>query len=206
MVDFDLSDIVAGTVSEFINYALIIVGILIIYYVIKLIFFKSEEQKSEEKEEAKERKEKFQKWIKKKREQIDEGKEISRKKNRFDPIKGFLIRCIDHAEEGIVHANEDTIDEAKETKLNVRKFITDIRIAWRELKKVRNKATGEEKEMLEALVIQAQMLIEAAAKVTVFKESDFNEWIKNADQIKKVLNDFKVRCGNIINELDKLME
>lgn len=157
----------------------------------------AEERKARKKEMVQKEVERF----KKADEERKKKKEQERKEKKLKPVKGFLVNCVNAAEEGIVYLREGN---KKEAKAEAEKFNKNVRIAWRELKKRRNEAKGEERDKLEQLVAGVQLMVNEIND-EVLKKIKAADWRAKASEVITALSSFRNRCGAIIKEIDKLM-
>ncbi len=103
-----LSDAVRGTVDGFLDIALWIVGVMILYYLIKLLFVPppTEADKKKREEEEKARREEFKKWWKKKKEERE-----AKKKEKKEAVEKEENESEEETEEADEKAEEK--EEAK---------------------------------------------------------------------------------------------
>jgi len=132
-------------------------------------------------------------------------KEKERREKSLNPIKGFLVKCINAVEEGVTHLKVNTPEEAEKAKDKIKEFDENINIVWKELKKRRNKFKGEEKEELEKLAASAHNLVNLVVEKK-FRKSEAGVLLTYAEHIIEALDGYKLHCGEMIKRLDKLME
>src|SRR3989338_1100189 len=155
----ELSNIVSATVSSFIDYALFIVTIMIIWYVIK--FFMAAPPTKEEREAALQgQREAWGGAIKKVKDKARERREEEEKKRYKLGIRNqsrTIINNLKHAFENADKAVRalDRRDPAAAHRA-VKDFDEELHRAWGNLRLLRNKAKDEDKEKVKQITAAVQ--------------------------------------------------
>lgn len=199
---------VLGTVQEFIDYSLFIAGILAVYYFIKFwtIGGKSKEDKEKDSEA-------FRKWVKDKwetnktakktrEEKEKKEKEKERKKDLVSPIKKNLVDAIESCSD-MIEALDKTNRSAAvsaDDKLN-----HQLKSAWGNLRLLRRKLSGEEKEK-----IHQQVLVVEAIKERIENEikgklpkTVTTAWKADVTGIRNALLSVRGSSGAVFKELEQ---
>src|SRR3989339_462711 len=142
-------DIISGTINEFLDYALAIVGLLIIYYLGMILFYRDEAKKAKEEADLEERRGKFKEYVDEKIKYSKESKERNRKKDLVSPIRESLVRAIEKGEEIIIHLNDAKLGEIKSS---AKAFDDKLKTTWHQLRALRRKLEGAERSEIEPLI------------------------------------------------------
>ena len=216
-----ISDIVGTSVAQFIDYALAIVSVMILYYIIK--FFMVGGPGKEEQEKALEgRRKAFGDWRERSKEESKkkaetqlsekEAKKILReRKELLEPAKGFAIRAEEAAErmrdESLQDKTTSAVREAESQGDKIKSNLTNLR---RILRAARHQEKGEKREYLDGLYNYNEAII-----------AHFNSHIKDhvpsstlADAVWKTktaalkdnANYIRGYLGMLITNLDKFIE
>jgi len=181
-----VSEAVHGSIEQFIGYAISIVTLLLLYYLVKLFVVGGKDKEQRESEWAESRK-KVKKFVQEKG-----------KKMKLDPVKGFVINGM-NAIEGVATALKD--GNRKSAKKLANEFDKNIRSAWREIKKLRNKSEGKERQELERIAVYAQTLSQRLDDDVIKKLKD-KEWKNKVQDIVAKIGSYRASCGKIIDDLD----
>ena len=224
-------DPVLGGINEFLDWALFIVSILLIYYIIKFFFVAppTAEDKAKSRAADDERRKNFVEWVRKKhgegeakkveeqhkkeeaaRKEKDDKEAAGKKKskhNSINPIRALLATIINEAEEGSVkmlHAS--SVGHVDEVRGHVKNINEAIRAAWRELRKLRDHASGEEHKELNELAAHAHHMV-SLINERALSSSDPTKWLEK-EKRKKVLEKLthlKNGSGVILQKLQEIL-
>lgn len=177
-----INDIVGGTVGEFVSYAMAVVAIMVIYYIIKFFMVQpptKEEREEAEREQKKAWTEAFGKLKQKTEEREKKIKTEKEKKRRRKMIKGaesFLIDSLKEVEKSIGEIGTATAASLGNAAASIGNAAREGRKAWKELQKVTQKLTGEEREEFFNLAVAAQA-----------------NWVQARDLVKVIISEKKKR-------------
>lgn len=150
---------VLGTVQEFIDWSLTIVSIMIIWYVVKFFIVApptKAEKEIKEKEWA-ERGAKGREWLKGKYKEHKTKEEKERKKDLVSPIKENLKDAIEAAEEALhLIGTARTEHDHHQIHKTFKKFDQEMKHAWGNIRLLRRKAEGAERDFLTQLLNEVE--------------------------------------------------
>lgn len=210
---------VAGTVQEFIDYSLIIVTLMIIYYVFR--FFMIEGPTKEEKKKAEaERIDAARDWIKGKWEghkKAEETRVESEKKRRemikrdhlLGGAKGFIIKA-EQLTEDVPKILKTRSDHAlHETKSALKKIEDFLNSAKKAIGVAKRASKDEKREALGKLYDYTEITEETLDKGVekkLPKDDKDAAWDTKIGEAKAGLNKIRLECGHIIKSIDKFID
>lgn len=206
-----VSDIVAGTVDEFISYALVIVIIMIIWYIIKFFIVAppTEEEKERKREEEQER---FWRGVGKIKEKLVVKKEKKRRKEKASYPKYCLVRAIERSEE-LDKALEEAFPEekreaaARKAERAGKELKRELARAARSLKRIRRHEKDKIFQFLNNLYSHSEVAWQKAEGIEIprltLKEK---EWSSQVSWLQREARVIKSICGSIIEKLDTFVE
>lgn len=192
-------NIVLNSVNLFLDYALTIVGIMILYYIGKLIFHTTPEEEAE----GEERRAGFKKYVTEKYKAMKEKEEKRHKKDLVSPAKSSLVKAIESCDQIIKELNTDRLTEIKASAKEVDE---QIELAWRRLRKMRHKTEGAERDTVNQLVEQIEAIgdqFKQDFKDKLPKKINPINWKKQAPALQKVVANIRASCGLIFSKLEK---
>ncbi len=162
---------ILGTVDEFLSYALLLVSIMIIYYVIKLILVRRSGAAERDAADD-ERRGKFLTWAKEKKKKMDEGsarerkqkeEEVvryrkqkeeerarERKRNLASPIKENIVQTIEACSEAIRYIDQK---QSKEVVQSVKDISKELHHAWSNLRSLRRNVERTERDAVHDILV-----------------------------------------------------
>ncbi|MDP3698270.1 MAG: hypothetical protein Q8R47_01650 [Nanoarchaeota archaeon] len=202
---------VAGTMANFIAWALYIASIMIIYYIIKF-FFTSSEGAEEADKKWKESGAALGKWIGKKADAQKAKEEMDRREQGVKEPKSYLINAVD-AGEGLLAVLYRSARTPEERKVAVDKAEKHLRLLKKNLKKavrslryLRRKEKGDIYEFFDSAYSQAGVALSAARNISLPKPTSEN-WENGLAAIRgQVKGRIRPTCGNIMKHLDAFVE
>lgn len=140
---------IEGTIAEFINYAMIVVTFMLIYYVIKFFTVAppTDEERKIKRDEENARAANVRKWVGKKWNETEDRRKKGQKKNKVSPIIYNLKLAqdaVDTSLEKLTKAQDD--DGRKKTVRALKVFSMQLKEAWGKLRLLRNSAEGADKD------------------------------------------------------------
>jgi len=213
---------VLGTVQEFVDYAIWIVGFLIVYYCIKFIFVagppgkNKKERKAEEEElkagvtgfldkrkASKEKKEKAKKDAETAEEEARKKKKGKQeRKEKLNPIRGMITKCIRQAEDAGLYLDQSKIKKAmplikklKKNLFHARRTLQDRRDEMGEQRDALNKLAANVQQMLGSI---KEKVIDPLKKTTPDPQD-----IRNAST---KLGEYRKTSATVFNELTELIK
>jgi len=207
----ELSNVVSATVSSFIDYALFIVTIMIIWYVVK--FFIAAPPTKEEREAAlQEQREAWGGAIKKVKEKGEERRKEGEKKrykqglhNHGRTVINNLKHAFEAADKVIVALDrKDPVAAIRWTK----EFDEELHRAWGNLRLLRGKAKDEDKEKVKHITasveaIRQDLVAQVTGKIPRKVE---NNWDAVVTPLRASLVHIKGSAGAIFDLIDSLAE
>lgn len=211
---------VLGTVEEFIDYALVIVALLLIYYVIKFFTIGGASRQDKEKE-WQERGGKTREWLGEKhkemekkagevKEKKEQEKKIKKRERKLSPIKGFLIRVEKNADELVGHLEKRTDKELEQAKDRLEAVEKDLRSAKKILRAVKHETKAESRNILNNLETYCEAIIVETVRKDIkdwmpSSETD-GSWPAKLANIQKAVRKLKNECGHLMNSVDEFIE
>ena len=201
---------VAGTMANFIAWALFIVSIMIIYYIVK--FFMTSSENAEEKDKQwQESGEAMRKWVGKKIDDQKTKEEIARRAREVRGPKSHLINAID-ACEGLIHAlygsrtAEQRRTAVNKAEKNLKILKKNLKAAMRGLRNLRRKEKGRIYTVFDNLVNNAGVTLTMARNISL-PQPDTGNWEAELRTIHDlVIGNIRGVCGAIIRALDAFVE
>ena len=206
-----LSNVVSATVSSFIDYALIIVTIMIAWYVVK--FFMAAPPTKEEKETALQgQREAWGGAIKKVKEKDGERRKEGEKKRYKQGLRNqgrTVINNLNHAfgaaDKAIAALDKkDPVAAIRWTK----EFDEELHRAWGNLRLLRGKAKDEDKEKVQHITAAVQAIRDDLANMVDAKipRKVDAQWDATVTPLRASLVHIKGSAGATFNMIDELAE
>lgn len=203
---------VVGTMANFMAWALYIVSLMIIWYVIKFFLTTSGDKEQRWKEGGKTLGE----WFKKKNEQQKAVEDMKRRDGEARAVKSYLLKTIDGCE-GLVtalFAGVRTLEEQKvagqKAKEHFKFLRKNLRLSIKALRQLRRKERGRNNEkgfeIFNTLAYQASLAYEAASNIDLPTPGSA-DWENKKAQVHEVAI-YKVRaiCGALVQALNQYIE
>ncbi|NQV91372.1 hypothetical protein HQ489_02765 [Candidatus Woesearchaeota archaeon] len=207
---------VLPSVAEFIDWAILIVTLLMIYYFVKWVAFSGKEGEEDKKRSEmvgdyfKKRKEKKEETLKKSKEKIEQKK---REEHVRHPQAHF-VESIEHCTELIVEigefksAEDDTAKKAVLEKLKEhhKELKNKLKEGTRGLNTLRRKEhKGELHAWLQSIYEYGGATWKLTNEITIPKHDD-TECDKKLDSLEKNIQTVRGACGNILRKLEEYIE
>lgn len=203
-----LSNIVSATVSSFIEYALFIVTIMIIWYIIK--FFLAAPPTKEEKEAALQgQREAWGGAIKKvkekgeeRRKEEEKKREQQRKRNLASPVVRDYKRVLETAEKAEHYLNDEDPVKLKRAVKELNEYLHDM---WTHASQLRGKVRGEDHQKIQGVIVKIQTARQIFGDKIKGKIPDAvtPTWRTALASVGNGLQEIQGLCGDIYNELEK---
>lgn len=216
MPDLILSSPIAGTIAEFIDYALVLTIICSLYYLIRFIFFGGETS-----DDSQARRDKFGQWIDEKKEQRKESeqkKEEAAKKQReyeerrrlLEPAKGFILRAEQNGD-GIVNSlRNQTSSGVDGAHTYLHRVETNLHSAQRVLRVARIRAKGEKKEFIYklyeyVLALEGEVVHHHIRSNMPANPTD-SDWPTRVRAVNSHVSTLRGSCGNLMRAIDSFID
>lgn len=209
----ELSNVVSATVSSFIEYALIIVTIMIIWYVFK--FFMVAPPTKEEKEAALQaQREAWGGAIKKGKEKYEERKkegekkkEQGRKRNLASPAKLDIRKTIEVAEKAMLHLDNTDLPKLRKAVKDLHGEMHDL---WTHLRMLRGKVEREERQKVEQMIAEVQALRQVLGEKIKDQlpdqVGDATTWHNRMKPLRQALGTIQQGAGAVFNKLEEFYQ
>lgn len=201
-----ISGLVGSTVNEFIDMALAIITVLMVWYIIKF-FIVEPKGKDESTGELGDLIKK--KWGEKKEKKESEAKRKDREKH-LDPIRGFIIHVENHAENMSDALQNKSTTDFNHAKSELSTILTNISSARRALRAAKIHFTGDLRNDLQGLHHYVETTLENYATTQVKGNMPANiadpGWDTKVRTTTNNLRDLRTRCGYVLETLDKLID
>lgn len=197
--------VVAGSINQFTSYALSIVSLMIIYYIVKFFLVPSEGDEEAEKK-WQERggklgtavKDMFESKEKKALETLETKKkeEVKQKKREHSsPARDNLVKAIEACDNAINHIDNNKVKEAKKA---IKDFEKELKDAWGNMKTFRRKVKDKEREFVQDMVNELEAVNKQAQDEIVQKAKN----AKNLPGIRESLKTVRGSCGAVFKKLN----
>ncbi|GEM_PF-4422665 len=196
---------IEGTIAEFINYAMIVVTIMLIYYIIKFFTVAppTDEERKLKRDEENARAANVRKWVGKKWNETEDRRKKGTKKNKVSPIINNLKLAqdaLDTAVEKLTRASDDS-DRNKVVRA-LKTFDQQLKGAWNNLRLLRRNAEGTDKDTVKSY-------IDALEAIREHYHNNIKGTIAGANWTAEkatILNEMKTRRSelyNLWNEIER---
>ena len=212
----DINNVVAGTISEFISYALWITAILVIYYFIRFVMGteKKEEQDGEGLAKIKE-------WLTKRKETEKEAKDEKKKsheeqqhahqrKRLLGRGRSICARIINDCNEGRDYLQKRESSSLSRARSVVNSIGRDLKILKQLIAKAQSKLQGEKRTYLgewynftEAMEELLQNSIHTHLPPNV---NDIATWDRLIPSVRENFKELKIRAGLVMNALEGFVD
>lgn len=212
-------DFVLGTVTEFIDYAQIIVAVFFVYYVFKFFTFETPKDKTKRETDEEARIRGARDWIgekwdkaktnKKEREEKEKADRIEReRKNLLNLARGFVIRAKKAADEAKSTLREESYFQAVSARSQIETAEKNIESARKEVLTAQDKAERKHRDKLRELARFLERMNKDIIRDCIYKgyPTDTKKIGKKIKKIKDKLDEFIGRCGVAIELIDEFIE
>jgi len=192
-----ISETVGHSVSQFIDYSLILVIIIIVYQLFKMVTYSAAGSETPGEDQPN----KIKEWLKKNKEKAKLTDEQKKREHLLGAAKGFMLR----AEENIETAIEKLDDRNSNTIPETVRLLGRVKNNLRSAKRVFHSA------MLPTTDPGAQRMgeyteIEVERKLPPNETVSDSDWNTQVSTAKNNLERLKAQCGAIINNIDQFVD
>lgn len=208
----EISNIVGTSIGDFINYALVIVTLMIIYYIFKFFLVGPPSKEEKEQELAAQRQawgEKFEsakKWKKEREAEQKQKKEKERKRLNVSPIKENLVEAIEAADKVLAQLGKAKTEHDRSEILDlIHRFNKEMDRAGRNFRILRRKLEGAERNFITERITELEVIQENVnnCKKKLPKMSPaFWQQVQSIG-LPKTVKDVRLLCHNLWNEIEK---
>ncbi len=208
----EISNIVGTSINDFINYALVIVTLMIIYYLFKFFLVGPPSKEEKEQELESQRRawgERWEGWKKKKQQkeaETKQKKEKERKRLNVSPIKENLVEAIEAADEVFSLLGKARTEHDRSKIINlIKRFNQEMDRAGRNLRVLRRKLEGTERNYITERITELEVIQEQInnCRTRLPKMSPaFRQQVQSLG-IPKVVKDVRALCHNLWNKIEQ---
>ncbi len=195
---------VTGTMQEFIDWALTIVSIMILWYIGKFFFVAppTKEEKDQAEKEWEKKGKSMREWLGNKREERETQEERKRKKDLTSPIRNHVVKAMESVSDVQTHLSHYKPEEAKK---KIEKLKKHIKKAIRRSNELLANVEGGDREDVEKVIA----FLQAAQKEFLEKVEDYlaSPKLKEEAKIKEFIRGFetfRASLGNVFKSLEQL--
>lgn len=195
---------VTGTIQEFIDWALTIVSIMILWYVGKFFFVAppTKEEKDQAEKEWEKKGKSMREWLGNKREERKTQEERKRKKDLTSPIRNHVVKAMESVSDVQAHLSHYKPEEAKK---KIEKLKKHIKKAIRRSNELLANVEGGDREDVEKVIT----FLQAAQKEFLEKVEDYlaSPKLKEEARITEFIRGFetfRASLGNVFKSLEQL--
>ena len=211
------SPYVVGSIVQFIDWALFIVSIMILWYIVKffLVPRPTEQEIAQKDKEWQESGAAARKWLGKKIEDQKAKQQLQRREREVRPAKSYLVNAVEGCD-SLVRAlsrRAGTVEERRAAVKKAEKHLTflrkNLKNALRELKILRRKEKGRIYHIFDNLCHHAGVAYSKAKNIRLPDPADAANWVAAVRDIENVLRGnggVEPICGDIIKDLDVFIE
>lgn len=197
-----LSEILQTKIGDFIDYALFIVLLMIIYYIVKF-FVIGGKTREELEAEADEQRGRFTSFLKQKGKESEKRKEYEKREHHAKHPKAYLIHAIESCDKVLESLSKQSKEEVvSESARNLRQLKRHLVHATRHIRDIRREEKGETFQWLDNLFSHGGTAMEIVNKLTVPK-ADADDYDAKTSEIRKNVAIIRGVCGSIIQRLDQ---
>ena len=216
MPDLIISSVITGTINEFIDWAMVIVLLMFVYYLFRLIFFGP----GESEEQLQGRRDRFGNWIKEQKDKKNQEEttnaeaakkqhEANSRRRLLEPVKGFVIRV----ERTTENMSDYLTHQSSYSHAHAENFLhsmnSNLRSARRTLHVARMHSKGDKRDFMSNLsnYVQAmEEVIRDSLRVNLPHNNVDPNWGVKAGNIRNNLSQLKSRCGVLIRSIDDFID
>lgn len=206
MVDF-VSNIVGNTVNDFIDGAMLVLTIMILWYVIKFFIVAppTKEERAAKNEESMERAKKFWGGVKERGAKSKLEQERKNRENKISPAKRHIVKAqesSEHAMESIRRATKTA--DVKKIIDSVEDFEHHLHQSWKYLKLLRRDAPSmEDKDKIHHIMegieaIKNNVTTKVKGKIPAFSDPD---WVPKITAILTEISNLRASVHAIWNDM-----
>ncbi len=203
---------VVGSMGNFVAWALYIVNIMILWYIIKFFITSSDGNNNSDKS-WQEGGENMRKWFGKKMDAQKAKEQMQHREEAIGVPKSHLLNAVDGAE-GFLTAlfSARTVEQRsvalKKAEKHLQFMRKNLKLALRSLQQLRRKEKGETAEFFHKLWTHVAAALEAANGLHLPKaDAPHAEWEAQKEHLRgNVMNNIRGVCGSVIKHLDEFVE
>ncbi len=203
MVTF-MNNLVTGTIAEFIDYALIAVMIMTVYYGFRVIF--GPRRTGADPAPGGDASGLVD-WFRGRSERSRQGKQVQARRGLLKPGRGFIMRAEQAADEARDQLR--TRSAASLTAVNSRldEIRRNLRDGKRIIRRARQNAEGDRRGYLGRLVAYVETIEEATARVESNLPASYTatDWTAKTAIAKVYCSQIMQRCGFLMDSMDKFV-
>lgn len=205
---------VLGSLNEFIDYAQVIVLILIVYYIFRFFMVGGPSQEEREREG-----EAFRNWVRERgegrRARAGEAaerqrteQEVATRRRLLDPARGFIIRAEENAGETIDDLRHHTAAGLTHARDRVRRIQDNLRSARRVIRAAQVHSQGERRTFLGELQARAELMeqdVHNHMHNYLPTNHTVRDWNARLRYITDHARNIRARCGHLIHSIDQFI-
>lgn len=200
-----ISNMVGSTVNEFIDLALTVVTLMLVWYVIKF-FIVEPKGKDESTGELGD-------WIKKKwgekKEKMKKDEEAKERERLLEPVKGFILRVEQNADSAGDAISKKNPAGLRSAENHIGRIEDNLRSAKRVLRALKIKTKAPRRDYVSGLISYVEVM-EVHARDYFRRPIPTNltniNWNQLEAALVAALGTLKVNCGLLINSIDKFID
>lgn len=204
-----ISDVVRIGVLDFIDYALFITAILIVYYFIRMILFESKEDAAKREAEHGEIRKAIGEKVTAYKQKAEHQVAHDKRHNLLDRVRGWLLRVhhgADEVYEALQEKNEESIKKATRElghmKGDLKRARSRIHVSHVHLK-------GPERSLMESLFTHSNVLlhqIQEVEKNLPDPAGTEEDWHAKVTELKSNIEKITAQCGLLTTEIEKFID
>lgn len=209
----EISNIVGTSIGDFINYALVIVTIMIMYYIFKFFFVQPPTKEEKERElegrrqAGKEHWDSLKKWNEKRQVEQKQKKEKEGKRLNVSPIKENLVDAIEAADKVLALLGKAKTEHDRNEIIDlIEKFNKETDRAGRNFRVLRRKLEGTERDFINQRITELEAIqehiINNCKKKLPRMDPGFWKQVQSLG-ILKTVKEVRALCHKLWNEIEK---
>ncbi|MBI2665212.1 hypothetical protein HYX12_01155 [Candidatus Woesearchaeota archaeon] len=205
-----ISDLVASTALSFVDYALWIVAVLIIYYAVRFIMGTEKAP-----EPTGEGLEKIKGWLASEKEKGEQKKEQAKKdaeakmrERLLHPAKGFIIKAEQNAEDARDSLGNHTESALINAKHRIGRIKHNLKSARRIFRAAKMKSKEEKREFMSRCIayIEGMEIHAHHAEGNLPRDARDATWDRKVQIVRNMLQQIIDRCGVMHSSIDKFID
>jgi hypothetical protein len=203
-----ISETVGHSVSQFIDYSLILVIIIIVYQLFKMVTYSAAGSETPGEDQPN----KIKEWLKKNKEKAKLTDEQKKREHLLGAAKGFMLRAEENIETAIEKLDDRNSNTIPETVRLLGRVKNNLRSAKRVFHSAMLPTTDPDlRNKLNDTGAGAQRMgeyteIEVERKLPPNETVSDSDWNTQVSTAKNNLERLKAQCGAIINNIDQFVD
>ncbi len=204
-----ISTIVGRSVLDFIDYALFLVAIMIVWYIVKFFMVFGKETPEDE-EKNKELREFVTGKVKEGQEKAEKQAAHHKRHNLIDRVRGWLLYVHHGADEVyeilLREKGEEPLEEAKK---KVEKMEADLKRAYRRVHLAHLHVKGAERDLMADLYTHTQVILEKTLELKgKLPAADMapDAWEARVAELKPIITEITGNCGALTTKIEKFIK